>query len=327
MRPEGYGFILPPLGTVRKAQVVLWVIVTIFLFLFVVWFPIGGFVAGIFAPLPSSLAVYQWGIPLGLMVPVGALFIGGILLALSGGIVAIPYLGLFLLIGSLIGFYGRLNRSLDYSVFVPTVIVFALGTVLFWFRSRGVEGSVWDLMAAKVIKLVMMFAKERDGAGFEITPYLEEQIRRTVNLVVRLLPGISFASLLLAGAVNALATRRFAMKNGLTLPSWEETSRWRSPEWFVWFIIGAGFLTFVPQSRIVGLNILIGFGMVYLFQGLSVLLFYMTRWKIPPWGRILILFLVITQQYLALAAAFLGLFDVWFDVRRIQLKTKNEEIP
>lgn len=326
MNTEGHGFSLFPIGAFRKSQVFLWICVTILLFLFVVWFPIGGFVAGIFTPLPSSLAVYQWGVPMGLVVPVGALITGGILLTLTGGVVALPYLGLFLLMGSLIGFYGRLNRSLDYSVFVPVVIVFSLGAVFFWLRARGVEGSVWDLMADKIIKLVIILAKERGGAGFEITPYLEEQIRRTVNLMVRLLPGISFASLLLTGAINALSTRRFAFKNHLPLPNWQEASRWRSPDWFVWIVIGAGFLTFVPQLRIGGLNILIGSGMVYLFQGLSVLLFYMTRWRIPAWGRMIILFLVITQQYLAIAAAFLGLFDVWFDIRRLQRKT-NEEIP
>lgn len=325
MQEANWNLNIAPIGPFRKAQVVLWIFLSVFLFLFVVWFPVGGFVAGIFTPLPSSLAVYQWGLPLGLIVPLGTLVGGALFLGIFGITATVPYLALFLFMGSLIGLYGRMNRSLDVSVFIPALAVFLTGTLIFWLKSRGIEGSVWDIMAQKVAKVVITLAREHGGKSLEVTPYLEEQIRNTAGLMVRLLPGISFASLLLTGAVNALATRRYAQKQNLPLPRWQEASMWRSPEWFVWFVIAAGFLVMISSLRTVGLNVLIASGIVYLFQGLSVILFFLSKWKVPSWAGFIILFFILTQQYLALAGAFIGLFDVWFDFRRITRKNENKE--
>jgi len=316
---------LSPLAPVRKAQIFLWICFSIFFFTIALWLPAGGFIGGILASFHSSFAVYQWGIPSGLIVPAGALFGGGIVFALLGGITALPYFGLFLLMGSLIGLNGRLNRSIDYSVFLPTAVVFFLGSALFWLQVRNVaERPFWDAIAHKISQAIILVAKEHNGGGaVKITPYMEEQIRQTVYFMVRLLPGISFASLLLTGAINALATRRYAEKQGFFLPSWKETTHWRSPEWLVWILIGAGFLALIPATRIIGLNVLIALGMIYLFQGLSILLFFLSRWGLPSWAKVIIIAIVITQQYLALVGAFVGLFDVWFDVRRIEIKKQN----
>jgi hypothetical protein len=316
---------IPPLAPIRKAQIFLWICLSILFFTLALWLPAGGFIGGIFASFHSSFAVYQWGIPSGLIVPVGALCGGGIVFALLGGITALPYFGLFLLMGSLIGLNGRVNRNIDHSVFLPTAIVFLLGSALFWLQVRNVEEKpFWDAIAHKILQAIMLMAKEHsNGGAVKITPYMEEQIRQTVYFMVRLLPGISFASLLLTGAINALATRRYAEKQGFSLPQWKETTKWRSPDWLVWILIGAGFLTLIPASRIIGLNILIALGMIYLFQGLSIMLFFLSRWGLPFWANIIIIAIVITQQYLAIVGAFVGLFDVWFDVRRIETKKQN----
>jgi len=316
---------IPPLAPIRKAQIFLWICLSILFFTLALWLPAGGFIGGIFASFHSSFAVYQWGIPSGLIVPVGALCGGGIVFALLGGITALPYFGLFLLMGSLIGLNGRINRNIDHSVFLPTAIVFLLGSALFWLQVRNVEEKpFWDAIAHKILQAIMLMAKEHsNGGAVKITPYMEEQIRQTVYFMVRLLPGISFASLLLTGAINALATRRYAEKQGFSLPQWKETTKWRSTDWLVWILIGAGFLTLIPASRIIGLNILIAIGMIYLFQGLSIMLFFLSRWGLPFWANIIIIAIVITQQYLAIVGAFVGLFDVWFDVRRIETKKQN----
>ncbi|MEJ5300579.1 MAG: DUF2232 domain-containing protein [Thermodesulforhabdaceae bacterium] len=324
MKIEGFAGNIPPIVPIKTRQILLWICLSIFFFTFVFWFPAGGFIGGILASFPSSFAVYQWGIPSGLIVPVGTLLSGGVVFAILGGVAALPYFGLFLLMGSLIGLNGRINRSLDYSVFMPVAIVFISGATMFWLQVRNVEeGSLWDTLARRVAQTVVLIAKEHGNGNVKITPYVEEQIGQAVHFMVRLLPGISFASLLLTGAINALATRRYAEKQGFSLPKWQETAKWRSSDWLVWFLIGAGFLTLVPASRILGLNILIALGTIYLFQGLSIMLFFLSQWRLPLWSRILLTVFAITQQYLAIALALLGLFDVWFDIRRIETKTKD----
>jgi len=70
----------------------------------------------------------------------------------------------------------------------------------------------------------------------------------------------------------------------------------------------------------VGLNVLMVMGTIYLLQGFSILAFYFERWNLPRALRAFLYALLFVQQYLALGAVLLGLFDVWADFRRLSKK-------
>jgi uncharacterized protein YybS (DUF2232 family) len=62
-------------------------------------------------------------------------------------------------------------------------------------------------------------------------------------------------------------------------------------------------------------------GVVYLFQGLAIVSYYFERWKLPRLFRTAAYAIILIQQFFTLGAMLLGLFDMWFDFRRLSRGT------
>lgn len=65
---------------------------------------------------------------------------------------------------------------------------------------------------------------------------------------------------------------------------------------------------------------LIVMGTIFFFQGLAIAAFYFERWKLPFYVKGVIYAVVFLQQFASMAIAVLGLFDVWFDFRKLAKK-------
>jgi len=72
----------------------------------------------------------------------------------------------------------------------------------------------------------------------------------------------------------------------------------------------------------VAINVLIVAMAVYLFQGLSILFFFLNKYHVPTWMRVGIYFLIAVQQVFFALMALVGLFDQWIDFRKIH-KRRN----
>lgn len=98
-------------------------------------------------------------------------------------------------------------------------------------------------------------------------------------------------------------------------------------EAFVWGII-AGLLVIVvpmPESiRVIGLNLLVFFGALYVLRGLGVLLWFLSpgRWMLVLWTIVVVLFL----QVVGAVALAVGIGDTWLDWRnRPRPKSQRSE--
>jgi uncharacterized protein YybS (DUF2232 family) len=92
-------------------------------------------------------------------------------------------------------------------------------------------------------------------------------------------------------------------------------------------LIASGIAAFLPLPglQIVGLNMLFLVSLVYLVQGLGVMVFFLRRASVPPILRSLAYLLLVIQPLFLLGVAAFGLFDLWFDFRRTG--NKQEETP
>jgi len=90
----------------------------------------------------------------------------------------------------------------------------------------------------------------------------------------------------------------------------------------VWGLIVAGFSLFLSFSslRLVAVNALVIMLAIYFFHGLSILLFYLNKYRVPQWMRLGVYALIMVQQVLVIAVTMAGLFDQWLDLRRIHQK-------
>jgi uncharacterized protein YybS (DUF2232 family) len=135
-------------------------------------------------------------------------------------------------------------------------------------------------------------------------------------------PSLFFVGSLLtaAGYVWLLqgCLRRWPAQLGGVAPA---AFRWELPEPLVWAFIGSGalYLIGLPVLKTIGLNGLILLVGLYFLQGLCIAGFLFRRFQLPRFLVTLSVLLLVIQPFLTLVVAGLGLFDVWFAFRRLNL--------
>ncbi|SMC26550.1 Uncharacterized conserved protein YybS, DUF2232 family [Desulfacinum hydrothermale DSM 13146] len=299
---------------------------TVALFMTVVLVPVTGIFASVFTPLPSTVSLYRWGRSAGIWVPGGAAVLGGAVLMAMGAHQSLAYYLELLTLGTLLGLGMRRPWSLSRMVGDAAVKVFLLGTALFWLTHAGAEGGVFAHLERRLMAL-MEALMQGSGLSQAQEALVRENLARIVPFVVKIFPGMALGSTIVFAWINLYLATRLLRRQRVALPPWPQWRRWSAPEVLVWGVIAAGFLTLVPSTgaRILGLNLLFALGAVYLLHGVAILAFYMAKWNVPGLLRGVIYGVVFLQQFVSLGVVMLGLFDTWFDFRR--LKPKADPTP
>lgn len=109
---------------------------------------------------------------------------------------------------------------------------------------------------------------------------------------------------------------------------WVDHQRWSLPTKLIWFLIGSTIIALLPLglSKVVGINILIVLSVIYFFQGFSIFVFFMHKWKVPLLLRTFFYGMMLFQSFGTVLLFVVGVGDVWFDLRRLQ-KNDDEEKP
>jgi uncharacterized protein YybS (DUF2232 family) len=148
---------------------------------------------------------------------------------------------------------------------------------------------------------------------------LEAYVQEAFGTVVQLLPAL-FVLSSAAGALLNYGVVRTVWRRLASHPPLPEIklAQWKAPEVCVWVLIVSGIGSFVPLPgmQIVGRNVLLLVSLVYLIQGLGVMVFYVNRASVPPILRSLAYIFLVIQPLFLLGVAAFGLFDLWCDFRR-----------
>ena len=302
-------------------EIVVSVTATLLLFLSVVMIPVVGIVVGTFAPLPTLLAYYRWGSPLAFWVPGGAALLGYGVLAYLNAVQSLPYLLEMLLLGLLLGLGMRRGWSVERTAGTASGLAFAVGLVVFWVSYGG--GAETATSLEQDLRDAVGMLLQQYGAASADKQLVEESLQKMLPFLLKLLPGAALASTLMACWLNLLGAKRYCRVRQLPLPTWPDWSQWKAPEVLVWVVIASGVLLLLPFNflKIAGLNALMVGGVIYLFQGLAIVSYYFDRWKLPQIFRAAAYGIILIQQFFTLGAMLLGLFDIWFDFRRLSRGT------
>jgi len=163
-----------------------------------------------------------------------------------------------------------------------------------------------------------------------LSPERVEQIqaysRRLIWIIERVYPALVVTGSAVVVWLNVLISRRLLRARGLPAPEFGALDRWRAPEALVWGFIGSGFAFLFPWPgvRFVALNVLVVIVVVYCFHGLSILQFYLNKYRFPRLLKIGAYILILMQQVLLIVLALAGLFDQWIDFRKI---SRNRSVP
>ncbi len=100
---------------------------------------------------------------------------------------------------------------------------------------------------------------------------------------------------------------------------WVEYRYWVLPEKLVWLLIVSAILVVLPAEagKVLGINLLLLICLIYCFQGMAILVFYMSKWNVPIFLRTIIYLILLFQSMGAILLGILGVVDVWTDMRNL----------
>jgi len=102
-------------------------------------------------------------------------------------------------------------------------------------------------------------------------------------------------------------------------------SEWAVPDQTVWAFIGSGALCFLADGTlgVAGINLFLLVLVVYFFQGLAILIYFLESRNVPVFFWILIFFVIVFQPLLIGGAMGLGVFDTWMDIRKVRISQEQ----
>ncbi len=192
------------------------------------------------------------------------------------------------------------------------------------------SGWIAAYMSAKVL-LFGKYYHEMISTSFETFmgiikegDYTQEQVQVIVDFwtnfkafFLSYYPSVWILSMVLAAYLGALILSR-------RIPLLWVHKRLRMPFPLVFLLIAGLVMFLIPMVKVVGGNVLIALAGLFMIQGIAILDFY--------WGKMfresrilsfILIFAILLNSYMLGLIVLMGIFDMWFDFRKI---TKMEEI-
>ncbi|MEK6201816.1 MAG: YybS family protein [Desulfobulbaceae bacterium] len=142
----------------------------------------------------------------------------------------------------------------------------------------------------------------------------------------QLMPAILASLAMITVWLAMVFGNRMLQKNSGQRP-WPEYQFWQLPEKLVWLVVAAAILALMPlpMARTIGFNLLVIASLIYCFQGLSIFLFFLNKWKVPLFIRSLLYVIVVFQSLGTIFLSVIGLADVWFDLRHLSSQDPDQK--
>lgn len=311
---------MPPVATANAVKdIASGVAITGVVFAMSVFIPIVGFMGALFVPLPALFYRLKLGRTMGGMVPVLSAFL--MLLVIGGVSIDLWFFIQLLLIGFVLGELFEFHMPVELTVFFTTAAVFASGLAALLLAGFISGTGMVDLATEYVgrnLDLTLELYKSM-GVAPENIDLLSRSLERIRYVLVRIIPALVAISTLFVVWANLLMARPILGAKHLVVPDYGPLNRWRAPENLIWGVIGCGVIVAVAGGalKLLGLNGLLILMMIYFFQGIAIVSFFFERKRFPRLLRIFIYSLVAVQQVLLLIVIALGLFDTWFNFRKL----------
>ncbi len=147
---------------------------------------------------------------------------------------------------------------------------------------------------------------------------IDQMLNQTKTFFPVILPAILCNFVLLTVWLTMVLGNRLALKYIGRSP-WPEYRFWRLPEKLIWAEIVAAGLALLPLGQVgtIGINLLILVSVLFIFQGLSIVVFFFIKWNMPFMFRLPLYTLAVIQSSGTLLLLIIGIADTWLDLRRL----------
>jgi uncharacterized protein YybS (DUF2232 family) len=279
---------------------------------------LGPFV-GMLIPLPVLFYRSKLGRSSGVLILLAASLIVAFLVG-RHSLVTAAFLFEVGLIGLVLPELFEMNLSVEKTVGITAGVVITTGGLMLVLYSLLTATSPWTVASdylTKSAQLALSMYNEM-GAPQEDVGIAAQSLDELVYAALRILPSIVVAATLFLVWTNLLLARYLFRSKQLSYPDFGRLNQWKAPEPLVWAVIASGILLLVGHSDLtmIGVNGLIVLMIIYFFQGIAVVSFYLEKKQLPKFLRILLYGLIAMQQLLLLLVIAAGFFDTWIDFRR-----------
>ncbi len=174
------------------------------------------------------------------------------------------------------------------------------------------------------IARTLEYYRQSDAVAPETLAILEESFFQMKTVLPKIMVSLMISLALIIIWTTMILGNRLVLKFTGYRP-WPDQQRWVLPDRLIWLFIGAALVTLLPLSsiRVIGSNLLICLSLIYLFQGFSVLSFFLHRWQVPKFLRYVIYAMMLFQSFGTLLLLIAGISEVWFDLRRLKKIPKD----
>jgi uncharacterized protein YybS (DUF2232 family) len=283
-----------------------------------VWIPILGLFLALLTPLPFLYYATKLGLRDGMKLAAITLLIVGLIANLAG----LPEVMVSCLASALLGLIlsesYRRRLALGFTIFLGTCSILVITFPFFFLVNPSGETGVTEMNPEHPQDNKRDIIQAYKDLGLN-----EEQIFQLQTVMKDIIPKIYPAILVVGSALNVcfivLLSRPLLLFKGLPYPDFGPMDRWQSPEPMVWGVIATGFALFLFTGSIrwFSINCLIVMAVIYVLHGLSIVQFFLNRYRTPLWLRFGVYLLILIQPIFLGTLATAGLFDQWVDFRRI----------
>jgi uncharacterized protein YybS (DUF2232 family) len=286
------------------------------------YIPVLGSLFSLLTPLPILYYSAKLGLDQGVkLVGITVLFVG-LLSALTRTIYLLFSCIEFSLLGLIVSDLFRRNISIGHTVLLATSLMLLIGFVVMTIaglaRNKTPMEMVLAYLQGSLDHSIQMF---RDmGGEKENAVRVRQYLRLMTDVLMRIYPALTVVGTGFVVWFNVVVSRPLFRATNLPYPQFSPMDRWAVPEHVVWGVIAAGFSLFLPltQIRWAAVNVLIVLLAIYFFHGLSILLFFLNKYRVPLWIRLGVYALIVFQQIFVIVIVLAGLFDQWVDFRRMR---------
>ncbi len=293
-----------------------------------VWIPFIGPFFGLLAPLPFLYYTSKLGRYEGVKLVGMTLLLVGVISYLTGASQLVFFCLEFSLLGFFISEVYRRGFTFGFTILWGTGAMLLAGAVLLLLiglsRDMGPMELIHHHLEENLRETIQAY--EELGLDQKRITQVEEWAKAAVEMIMRIYPALLVIGTGFMVWANVVISRPLFRIGNLKYPDFGPMDRWQAPDHMVWVLIAAGFALFLSGSGIKWLatNTLLVLVVIYFFHGLSILLFFLNKYRIALWMRIGIYVLVVFQWVFMVILGLAGLFDQWIDFRRIHKKSVSE---
>ena len=281
------------------------------------------------APVPLYIGFAMHGYPVGALL---ALVSAGLLSLVLDGAQAMLFISTcgFIALGLAYSFHQKIE--LPKAAVVSTAIAF-VAIILFFALYVSTQGY-------SPISMISEWANEHVGAVIEayhrieseepIVGWLSKNQEAVAAFLALISPALLFCVVYVAVLADLAIISIVAERSGLDIAlSGKKFGQWRAPGSMALIFLASGLsVILLSQGTLyaIAINLLLIFGAIYVALGLSVILYFMEKWKVPGLFITIGLFIIIAQPQFLFMALICGLIDVLANFRRIDtLKEQQNE--